>query len=113
MSAYRDALYLALDSPRDRIAVAVGVLRESKATVLVEGWVALRPANPGEITVEIVDSGSESNDADHYAPLIAEARDLLAEPALECLVAGARLEWIVVEDYGTGTVQVWPQTAKA
>ena len=113
MSAYKDAFGLYFDSPRERISTAAAFLRDATTTVIVEGWVALRPTNGDGVLVEVIDRADSSGGAVHYEDLIAQARSLLENPLFACLVNGMQLDWLVVQDYGTGTVQVWPPISEA
>ena len=112
MTAYRDAFGLFCDSSGDRVSTAASLLREAKATVLVEDWVALRPIDSDALTVEVIDRTETSDDAARYERLIVQAKGLLADSLFACLVDGMRLDWLVVQDYGTGTIQVWPPISK-
>jgi len=113
MTAYRNAVDLYLDSPRDRICTAAGFLREAKTTVFVEGWLALRGTSRNAVLVEVVDRADATGRSDHYESLLAQARSLLADPSFACFVEGMQLDWLVVQDYGTGTIQVWPPVSEA
>jgi len=63
--------------------------------------------------VEVVDRADSSDSADYYESLLAQAKKLLVDPPFACLVQGMQMDWLVVHDYGTGTIQVWPLMPEA
>ena len=71
---------------------------------MLDGRLALRPVADG-ILCEVI--GRETNDLRHYKVAIESAQSLLETSALFSATVGKRLFWLVVEDYGTGTTELW------
>ena len=108
MSAYRDALHLDSKAAEQRLRVAAELLRTGEGVVVLEGSLALRPG-AGRITCEVIDDCLErQRSPSEYEALVAAAKILLHGSKLAPFVSLDRLDWIVVQDYGTGTTQVWP-----
>lgn len=107
MSAYRDALHVDDDSEVGRLRLAAQVLAEATGVVVLDGCLALRPAR-GVLLCEVIDSASAVHRCDHeYEVMVENARRALdASPLFPMLPAMPR-RWVVVEDYGTGTVEQW------
>ena len=107
MSAYKDALALELSASDERVALAADMLVNGTGVVLLGGVLALRPNGP-ELLCEVIDPmPSAHRCANEYEVLVENA-----QLALDASKLGARLpdrprKWLVVEDYGTGTMELW------
>ena len=108
MSAYRDALVVDDSSTDQRLALAAAVLERCEGVVLFDGVVALRPT-PHAITCEVIDPAPNAHRcAEEFKVLVDNARLGLANSKLSKRLPSRPLEWLVVDDYGSGTVQLWP-----
>jgi hypothetical protein len=107
MSAYRKALQIDMDASRSRIDLAESLLRRNEGTVLLAQLIALRP-EPHRIVCEVIDDSVDSRRSpEEYEQLVAAAREFLTGSPLGHAVAKRTLEWVVVADTGTGTVELW------
>jgi hypothetical protein len=108
MSAYRHALIVDEASSEQRLLLAVGVLDRCEGVVMLDGVVALRPT-PDAILCEVVDPTPTAHRcAEEFKALVENAQRGLAESRLAPLLARKALQWLVVDDYGNGTVELWP-----
>ena len=108
MSAYRDALSIAADSSEQRVALAAELLASSDSVVLLEGMLALRPTSHC-ILCEVIDPMPNSHRcAEEFKVLVENAARALEASRLGKLMPAQPLRLLVVEDYGTGTVEIWP-----
>jgi hypothetical protein len=107
MSAYRDALQIEMDASQARIDLAESLLRRCEGTVVLAQRIALRP-EPHRILCEVIEeSHSSRRSPEEYESLIAAAQEFLMDSPLGHSIAKRKLEWVVVTDYGTGTVELW------
>ena len=112
MSAYKDALAISLREAPARIELARSLLDRGAAVVLLDEQVALRSAGES-ILCEVIDPYSDGvRSAERFEGLIESGRTLLSQSPLHPYLSGKRLQWIVVADYGTGTLQLWPTTER-
>ena len=104
MSAYKDALHLSSAEQGPRLQLAEEVLARGDAVVVLDGALALRPQSD-EILCEVISSRSN-------APVVQveQARQLLRDSTLGDVASKRKCRWLVVEDYGTGTVEVWRES---
>ena len=102
MSAYKDALHIQSDESGGRLALAQDLLAAGQGVVVLDGILALRPSG-GELLCEVIANGSESD----FASRIARAQGLLARSTLGLPAPSRKLQWLVVDDYGTGTQELW------
>jgi hypothetical protein len=108
MSAYRDALVVDDSSSDQRLDLAVGVLNRCEGVVLLDGVVALRPT-PRAIICEVIDPAPTAHRcAEEFKVLVENASLVLANSKLAKWLPSRSLEWVVVDDYGSGTVELWP-----
>jgi hypothetical protein len=108
MSAYKDALAIDDTSSEQRLALAAEMLACGKGVVLVGGVIALR-ATPEAIQCEVIDpTPSERRCAEEFKVLIENAARDLAGSRLASRLPARPLQWLVVEDCGSGTVELWP-----
>ena len=108
MSAYKHALIVDDTSSEQRLALAAEVLDHCKGVVMLDGVVALRPT-PGAILCEVIDPMPTSHRcAEEFKVLVENAGRMLAGSRLASRLPRRPLQWRVVEDDGTGTVDLWP-----
>jgi len=108
MSAYKQALIVDDDSSEQRLLLAADVLKRGEGVVMLDGVVALRPT-PDAILCEVIDPTPTAHRcAEEFKVLVENAERGLAKSKLARLLPRKRLEWIVVDDYGTGTIELWP-----
>jgi hypothetical protein len=88
-------------------------LNEDGFVVLFEKQVALR-RDGRRILFEVIDPYARGTDsAGRYQDLIASAQAMFNASALSRALPDVARDWIVVNDYGTGTVQLWPKRSQA
>ena len=104
MSAYKHALHLSSAEQGPRLQLAAEVLAERRAVVVLDDALALRP-DSDKILCEVISSGSVAHQAQVEA-----AKRLLQESTLGRMMDRERCQWLVVEDYGTGTVELWRES---
>lgn len=107
MSAYRDALSIGLDASRDRVELAAEILAAGTGVVLLENHVALRPSRTALICEVIDPAPLEHRCAMEYEVLLENARRTLEASPLWRRLPQMPQEWMVVEDYGSGTIERW------
>jgi hypothetical protein len=108
MSAYKDALAIDDNSSEQRLALAAEMLARGEGVVLVGGVIALR-ATPEAILCEVIDpTPSGRRCAEEFKVLIENAARGLAGSRLASRLPARPLQWLVVEDCGSGTVELWP-----
>jgi hypothetical protein len=108
MSAYRDALIVDDNSSDQRLDLAAAVLDRCEGVVLLDGMVALRPT-PRAIICEVIDPAPAAHRcAEEFKVLVENASFSFANSKLEERLPSRPLEWVVVDDYGSGTVELWP-----
>jgi len=107
MSAYKDALHLDAKWADDRVRLAADLLRTGQGVVVLDRRVALRPLD-GRILCEVIDPwfNGEHSPA-KYQAMVDAGKSLLAASPLASVVPADRRDWVVVSDYGTGTVELW------
>lgn len=108
MSAYKHALTVDDSSSEQRLALAVQVLDRCEGVVMLEGVVALRPT-PSAILCEVIDPMPTAHRcAEEFKVLVENASRGLFSSKLGSRLPQRPLQWLVVDDYGTGTVELWP-----
>ena len=109
MTAYRDALALSESDGQSRLDLAVTMLNEEGFVVLFEHQIALRRERD-RILCEVIEPYVQvPGSADRYQKLLDSAQALFRESTLYRALPDVRLDWIVVNDYHTGTIQLWPR----
>lgn len=89
-----------------RVARAAEVLASGTGVVLVEGIVALRPS-AHELLCEVIDPiPSAHRCANEYKALIENAQRALETSKLGSLLPDLRRKWLVVEEFGIGTMEI-------
>jgi hypothetical protein len=108
MSAYRDALVVDDNSSDQRLDLAAAVLDRCEGVVLLDGMVALRPTRRA-IICEVIDPAPTAHRcAEEFKVLAENASLIFANSRLAKRLPSRPLEWVVVDDYGSGTVKLWP-----
>jgi hypothetical protein len=102
MSAYKAALHIKSDESGGRLVLAQELLATGQGVVVLDGVVALRPSG-SELLCEVIADGSETD----FGSVVASARELLATSTLGRSATQRNLQWLVVDDYGTGTQELW------
>ena len=104
MSAYKHALHLSSTERGPRLQLAAELLAEGRVVVVLDDALALRP-DSDKILCEVISSGSAAHQTQ-----VESAKRLLHASTLGSLVNSQRCRWLVVEDYGTGTVELWRES---
>lgn len=103
-----DALRIDHDASPQRLALAATLLADRAAVVLLHGALALRP-EPERIVCEVLDPlHGESGSEQRYLALVDDAKRILENSAISTAVTGKTQYWCIVDDYGMGTIQLWP-----
>jgi hypothetical protein len=107
MSAYRHALVVTNESSEERLNLAASLLQQGEGVVVLDGVVALRSERDHLLceVVEPMPSCRRTND--EYASLAHNAAVGLAASRLGARLPNRPLKWLVVDDYGTGTQELW------
>ena len=99
---------MSLREAPERVELARSLLERGSAVVLIDDQLALRRSGD-RVLCEVIDPFVDGiRSAHRFEALIESAHALLDDSLLSRLVTGEELEWIVVADYGMGTVQLWP-----
>lgn len=107
MSAYKHVLAIERDDSEQRLALAAEILADGEGTVMLGGVLALRSTGH-ELLCEVVDpSPSARRCENEYEVLVENARLALERSRLRDLLPPVPQRWLVVEDTGTGTVELW------
>ena len=107
MSAYRDALSIDAEASDQRLALAAQVLADRSGVVVLQGVVALCPMRT-ELLCEVVDPMPSSHRcAVEYEVMVENARRALEASKLRDLLPPLSRRWLVVEDWGSGTSELW------
>lgn len=104
MSAYKDALHLSSAEVGPRLQLASALLASRQSVVVLEGRLALRP-ELNEILCEVISFG---NDAPEIQ--VQSAKRLLQKSTLGGTIPNRKCRWLVVEDYGMGTTELWRES---
>ncbi len=104
MSAYRDALHIGSAERGKRLELAVDLLTQGKAVVVLDDGVAFRPESGALLCEVIADFGKDKY---FYSRCIADAKLAVHSSTLWLAIEHMRQQWLVVSDYGTGTVELW------
>jgi hypothetical protein len=107
MSAYREALAIDSDSSEERLALAVEILASATGVVMLEKTVALRRART-HLLCEVVDPMPSARRCENeFDVLIENAQRMLESSRLGERLPDLPRRWLVVEDRGTATVELW------
>jgi len=108
MPAYKHALVIDDASSEQRLLLAAKVLDRCEGVVMLDGVIALRPT-PGAILCEVIDPTPAAHRcAEEFKVLVENAGHTLARSKLASRLPRRPLQWLVVEDDGAGTVELWP-----
>lgn len=102
MSAYKDALHITVEQVGSRLALAQELLATGEGVVVLNSVLALRPSGP-EFLAEVIATQSGRD----FAEQVEAAKSLLAQSTLAASVNNHKLSWLVVDDYGMGTAELW------
>lgn len=109
MSAYKNALAIDDSSSEQSISLAVELLELGDEVVLYNDVLALR-LEAGNILCEIIDPYPTSHRcAEEFKVLIENAQRTLADSKIGHRLQHKQFRWLVVEDNGTGTIELWPE----
>jgi len=107
MSAYKHAFVVDETSSEQRLAFAAKILDRCEGVVKLNGVIALR-ATPSVILCEVIDPTPTAHRcAEEFKVLVENADRMLARSMLASRLPPRPLHWLVVEDAGTGTVELW------
>ena len=104
MSAYKNDLHIRANESGRRAQLAAELVLSGHGVVVIEDALALRP-NDGELLCEVI--SRSSLDVASYKAVVENAKALLASSSLAAVTSSKKLSWLVVEDYGTGTLELW------
>lgn len=108
MSAFRGSLGIDVDTTGQRLDLAREVL-DGGGSVLLQDRVALH-SEGDEIECAVITRWISTRNPELFEREIEEAKELLAASTLVTHLKKP-LRWIVVDDYGMGSIQVWPERA--
>jgi hypothetical protein len=109
MSAYKHALVIDDTSSEQRLVLATEILDRCEGVVVLDGVVALRPT-PNSILCEVIDpTPSAHRCAEEFRVLVENAARELSRSKLASRLPHRALQWRVIEDCDTGTLQLWPE----
>ena len=107
MSAYRDAVAIDADSSDQRLDLAAEILTGGSGVVMVDQIVALRPT-PTHLLCEVVDPMPSSRRCQNeFEALVENARRVLDSSRLRDRLPNLPRKWLVVEDCGMTTLELW------
>lgn len=110
MPAYPHALRVDGSASAQRLAAAATMLEHCEGIVMMPDVVALRPT-PRAICCEVIDPIPDAHRcAEEFRVLIENASRALASSTLAARLPNRPLQWIVVDDRGTGAVKLWPES---
>ena len=104
MSAYKDALHLSSAEEGLRLKLAEELLTRGQAVVVLDGVLALH-SQSDEVLCEVISSGSNTPEVQ-----VERGRRLLRASTLGSALGRRKCRWLVVEDYGSGTVELWRES---
>ena len=104
MSAYKNDLHIRANESGRRAQLAAELISTGQGVVVIEETLALRP-NEGELLCEVI--SRPCSDVTTYKAVVENARALLASSSLVAAASSKKLSWLVVEDYGMGTLELW------
>jgi hypothetical protein len=105
--AYKDALHIELEEVGSRLSLASELLADRRAVVLLGDRLALRSL-PDHVLCEVITQIPEaSRSPQAHKAEVESARRMLEASTLGSALKGRKLQWLVVEDYGTGTTELW------
>lgn len=107
MSTYRDAISIDANSTNERLELAAEILATGAGVVMFDGTVVLRPT-PTCLLCEVVDSSPTSRRCENeFEVLVENAQRMLDSSRFRKHLPDTPRQWLVVEDCGTGTRELW------
>jgi hypothetical protein len=107
MSARERAFAIEAGASDQRLALAAEVLASGSGVVVLDGVVALRLTNQW-LVCEVADPTPSAHRCENeYEVLIENARRALEASKLRALLPHLPRKWLVVNDFGTGKVELW------
>jgi hypothetical protein len=107
MSAYRDALFVDANSSDECLDLATEILVTGAGVVLFDEAIALSPT-PTCLICEVIDPAPASRRCENeYEVLVENAQRMLDSSRLGKRLPDIPRKWLVVEDCGTGSVELW------
>jgi hypothetical protein len=107
VSAYKNALAIEPDDSDRRMELAAEMLADGEGTVMLGGVLALRSTGH-ELVCEVVDRNPSARRCENeYEVMVENARLALERSRLHDLLPPVPQKWLVVEDAGTGTTELW------
>jgi len=107
MSAYSYAVDVDAAASDQRLALAAEILSSKTGVVLFENILALRSTRT-HLLCEVIDpTPSARRCATEYEVLVENARRAFEASRLRKRLLDRPCRWVVVEETGTGTVEVW------
>ena len=76
---------------------------------MLENRLALRRMKEYVLCEVITQLQPHEHQEEKLAEEINQAKDLLKNSTIQNLVKEYKLKWLVIEDYGSGSVQIWPK----
>lgn len=108
MSAYKDAIIVDDYSSEQHLRFAISILEQGQGILIYNNVLALRHTS-NTISCEVIDPNPNSHRCEEeFKVLVENAGRDLANSKLGRLLANKTLRWLVVEDYATETLEVWP-----
>jgi hypothetical protein len=108
MSASRRTLMIDETSSQERLLLAAELLDRCEADVVLNGAIAIH-CTADAVLCEVMDPTPGAHRcAEEFKVLVENAARDLAQSKLAPLLPNRPLRWVVVDDHGTGTVQLWP-----
>ena len=104
MSAYKNDLHIRANESRRRAQLAAELVSTGRGVVVIEETLALRPNN-GELLCEVI--SYRSLEVASCKAVVEDAKALLASSSVVAATSSKKLSWLVVDDYGTGTLELW------
>ena len=106
-AGYEDALVIDDASSEQSLEQARALLERSEGMVILDGRIALRPG-PDAMHCEVIDPEPESHRcAEEFKVMVENASRRLAASKLASRLPRRPIRWLVVEDRGTETVELW------
>jgi hypothetical protein len=107
MSVFKEALTIDSGSSKERLELAKEMLSRGAGVVIYENTVALSLA-PTYLLCEVVDPMPSARRCENeFEVLVENARRMLESSRLKEFLPDLPCRWLVVEDHGTGTVELW------
>ena len=103
MSTDINGLHISSCDSVERVDLARDILTIGTGVVAIDGAIALRPEQ-GKVICEVISCPSNSHFDSKNIQVLAEA--LISQSGLAHVLRGAEVSWVLVEDYGSGTMEL-------